>query len=380
MVGRRRGALHGPLERQRARSTARRGQRSRELSAVLGGEALGQRLASSGGGFGKMVGRPGTHLPSSVDPSDPDAVAAWWASLDDDERRRILETKPWLVANLDGIAFEDRVIAHQNWAQTRLTDPGISEEERRYLERVVSGTVQLLVYDPEQDRIIEVLGDLTVLAENVITYVPGTAASMEEFYGGAHQQVGRYLEQNLDGTVVFVYKDGPWAGWLPGERSNANPDSPFAQQRGDDLAYFQDLVEREPLLAGGHSIGISHSWGTTAMTNSEKSGAHYDTMISLSGAYTSGSWTPHDGTNYYYLQYDADMLANAEGATKGDSPQSFEVWDRVVFESDTILQIGDYRAGNAWENHLRIARGPEDNPMPLKYIKNLVNAEGGSGC
>ncbi|RGE19474.1 alpha/beta hydrolase [Leucobacter sp. wl10] len=41
-------------------------------------------------------------------PTDPEAVAAAWAGLNDDERRRLIDEAPWVIGNLPGLPFAVR--------------------------------------------------------------------------------------------------------------------------------------------------------------------------------------------------------------------------------------------------------------------------------
>lgn len=346
---------------------------AQELAAVLMSQALDQRLASAGGEMSRGVSRRAHHrFPAGVDANDPDAVAAWWSSLAPAERAQYISGSPSTVANLDGVPFADRISAHQVWAEERLADPTLSGEERAYLERVADGSVQLILYDPQRDRIIEAIGDLSVPASRVVTYVPGTDTNLEGFHKGDTQQVGRYLENKVPGTVVFVYKDGPWAdlGW--GERGNATPNSDYVRDRGADLAIFQQSTSREPNLSNAATIAISHSWGTTAMAGAEVAGARYDSVISLSGAYLPDQWQAQSGTGYHYLRYDVDALTNVE-RVGGLSPQNAGGWQPAVFNSGAVpvFETG-YVMGNGVDNHSRIARGPEDNEDALRHMEQIM--------
>lgn len=285
----------------------------RDLDGQLAGSMSGltgslARVDSEGHSSATALGV----IPASVDASDPDAVAIWWSSLTPEEQAQSTSRSSSTVANLNGVPFADRVTAHQSWAQQRHADRSLSADERAYLERVSDGSVQLVVYDPQQDRIVEAIGDLSAPASQVVTYVPGTDANLEGFYTGDTQQVGRYVENKVDGTVVFVYKDGPWAEWGLGGRDNALPNSDYVRDRGADLARFQQSMSREPNVSNASTVAISHSWGTTAMASSEVAGAQHDSVISLSGAYLPDQRQAQPGTRYHYLRHDVDALTNAE--------------------------------------------------------------------
>ncbi len=61
------------------------------------------------------------------------------------------------------------------------------------------------------------------------------------------------------------------------------------------------------------TVAIGHSWGLTNVTASEMSGAHYDQVISLSGAWMPKGWEAQEGTHYSDFSYD-DILQGAQRA------------------------------------------------------------------
>lgn len=340
---------------------------ARELSHGLLAESIDQRQASSASGLSVDPGRRGVRATLASIGDDPDRVRRWWEALSSAERQRILEDDPAVVANRDGIPFVDRIRAHREDARRRLRNPGLSAAEREYLENVAKGNVQLVLYDPRHDRIIEAIGDLGQPAPSrVITYLPGTDASLDGFYDGSTRQVARYLAKRDPSIVAFVYKDGPWATWT-GERSNLSAD--FAGKRGGELAAFQRLMRQEDGLSTAQQIAIGHSWGLTAVTSSEASGAHYDRVLSLSGAWIPEEWNPGQGTSYHHYQYLVDPLANVERIQSVyRTPQDGTIWEYHGFGEDhwRFSIFGrEIAVGNGIDNHSRISRGPADNQSAL---------------
>jgi len=57
----------------------------------------------------------------------------------------------------------------------------------------------------------------------------------------------------------------------------------------------------------------------------------------------------------------------------GHSAFDSSAWQREVFDSGG-LDLGPITLGNGLDNHVRIARGPEDNLAALEYIDELVRA------
>src|SRR5690606_29761599 len=78
------------------------------------------------------------------------------------------------------------------------------------------GKVRLLAFDPAQDRLIEVVGDLNEGTKNIITSVPGTSASMNDFYENKTQKMGTALVSGHPDRVAFIWKDGQFPPTLVG--------------------------------------------------------------------------------------------------------------------------------------------------------------------
>src|SRR6185369_4236477 len=89
---------------------------------------------------------------------------------------------------------------------------GRLKSEIAYLKAAVAGDVQLYLYDPQASRIIEMIGTPSSQTAHVITYVPGTFTSLNDFYAKGVQQVASKLSDRHDDRVAFVYKDGAFPG------------------------------------------------------------------------------------------------------------------------------------------------------------------------
>ncbi|WP_423923783.1 hypothetical protein ACPEEZ_06040 [Frigoribacterium sp. 2-23] len=339
---------------------------------------------------------------------DPATVRLWWDNLAPGPldayglgpvQAALVAAAPKLFGALDGVPVLARVRANQIAAERRVTeltrriatlDP-VSQRrliddacrEREYLARAVSGEIQLYVYDKTTSRIVEMVGTLDGDTTHVVTYVPGTLASMDDFYRNGTQQVSSWLHDNSDGhTVAFVYKDGKFAGegreWYPDIAFLDEANSPsFTRATGATLARFQAGIGVDPLIAGTSSTAIGHSWGLANVTASETAGARYDRVISLAGAGMAPEWQPNPGTRYAdFSYYDILMLAQETGQVwNGNNPRAHDAFEHgEYFEGPrpaTYISPTPTHEGQGFprvfvmtENHGLVAQDvPENEPL-----------------
>jgi len=281
---------------------------------------------------------------------DPDAAHDWWESLTPEEQARLIENAPELVGGLDGVPALDRVAANANIAgdQIEVNDDRIKEIEQQladpwryalssitgagdtqalrdelsalknengYLQKAVDGDVQLYTYDKDADRLVEMIGNPETATQQM-TWIPGTATTMDSFYGNAKigygndiQALSSSLADRTPGTLVFVTKDGYYPQWDP---AHPPSDTSIAMDLGRTMAQFQTGLDASglpplPTTAVGHSAGLA------ILTASEQAGAHYDNVVSLSGIGMDDGWKPQSGTSYYDYTTDGDMILAARG-------------------------------------------------------------------
>jgi len=307
--------------------------------------------------------------------ADPQAVHDWWATMDGADpwvlspvQASLVAALPRLFGSLDGLPPHARVAANVLNAEARLRElrgeaalPGADhaaiERERQYLLQAVGpdATVQLYLFEPHDGNIIEMFGTLDASTSNLVTYVPGTYTTIDDFYGGGVQQVSRWLVESQPGTVAFVYKDGPFPGETdqsPTGLLEAN-DAGRGRRAGRALAGFQSALATSlpPVHHPVNRVAIGHSWGLAAVTSSEVAGAHYDHVISLAGAGMLPEWAPRPGTAYDHLSY----------------------WDTLSYGQDTglVWSGNNPRFVSDFESH-GIYRGPDDVEMlttPLAWRK-----------
>lgn len=261
---------------------------------------------------------------------DPEKVWGWWTTLSDAQRATLLTHLSPLLGRLDGLPPVVRVAANRTNAGTDLAAneaelarlralPGnpenahkiaLLETENGYLKRAVDGSVHLYLYDRDASRVIEVVGDLSQTPTNVIYYNPGTFTGMPDFWKGAVQAMANAVIQGHPGALVFVAKDGTFPGEddtnLGGpnmtrilEANSATSTTATAER----LASLQRGVAANPQYTYAQTTAIGHSWGLANITASEGAGAHYDQVISLSGAWMPEGWAPDTSTTYRDYSY-----------------------------------------------------------------------------
>lgn len=288
-------------------------------------------------------------------PPAADKVAKWWRGLNGQKRQQLIDEAPLVVGNLAGVPLDSRIAANAVSAKHFANAEGISAEETNYWNRVAAGRVRLVVSDPGNSRIVEMIGQPGPNTARVITFLPGTMSQMKHFYSGGTQQVSEYLVTRSNGTsVAFVYKDGSWASWL-GPGANTNYDR--LQELGGNVAEFRsDVIDREPSLQRASNVAIAHSAGMSVLSGAEIAGARFDTVISLGGAFALREWRPDSNTEYHHFQYDNDAINLIDGGRLSTPHEREDVFEQHVFDSDGLARI---------ESHSRIAEGPETNKRVL---------------
>lgn len=289
----------------------------------------------------KILLKQHPELAAALDKAAPSEVSTWWSSLPDSQQAALVAGLPAVIGALNGVPALARVAANKINAAERLdvvrdeiahlrklaSDAGTPqrfddqiaalEDERDYLKRATGDhpTVQLYLYDHAKDRIIEMIGTPSSATQKVVTYTPGTLASMQQFFDGDTQAIADWLHQKEgDSLVAFVYKDGRY----PQNPLTEANDQDYARATGQQLARFEDGLFRDPLLTDARSIAIGHSWGVANITSSEVAGARYDDVVSISGAGAPAEWVKQPGTKYMDFSYD-DILQTAQDIRVGGS-------------------------------------------------------------
>lgn len=306
-------------------------------------------------------------LQSETQPAD---VAAWWGALTTDQQTAFVLGAPALIGSLGGITPLGRRAANQVNAHHRIqaieaeqasraalaserggrySTPGTFDDaldrEREYLQRVVSGEVQLYLYDLDNFSIIEMIGTLGPNTTSVTTYVPGTYTSKFSFFNTENgvAQVGDWMNRRDPNMFTFVWKEGPF----PGEDHNSGSanflrigeanEEERTLKTGELLAQFQnEIAASSSHIASAESIARGHSWGLAAATASEIAGAHYDQVHSIAGAGMPSAWEPDPQTAYFHWSY-VDALSMAQTAPivwGGNIPSTHPAFESTIYERD----------------------------------------------
>ncbi|MEV7827778.1 hypothetical protein [Microbacterium enclense] len=351
------------------------------------------------------------------------AVRDWWAALPPETRSALTHGAAGVVGALGGVPPLDRVAANRVVAQDRLPtvrreierlDALLSEgatatlqaerrsaldrlnAERDYLRRVVAGDVQLVLYQPDENRIAEMIGTPGADTRRVLTYVPGTFTSVESFYEGGAQDLAQWLFTQDRGTVAFVWKGADF----PGDDGDSGPteqavgileanDQQRARDAGERLARFVQEMQIDPPIAAARQIAGGYSWGLVPVTSSELAGAHYDAVHSFAGAWVPEGWVANGVTTYSHWSY-TDFLSMAQDAGLVGSGRNPDVTPGFV--SRIYDRPGDYdvRLGSElapfldpngpslristtpFENHQLIVSDRAENRLALDDIRDAV--------
>lgn len=289
--------------------------------------------------------------------------AAFFAGLTDAQARSLALRNPLVMGNTNGVPIDIRILANAQTARDRLREPGLSDDERDYLTLVVAGTIKLVSYDPGSDRIIEMLGTPSSSTTTVITYVPGTGATLDGFYDGSTQKVAQHMvETDPEGTVAFVVKEGTF----PPSVFEAK-DQEYAQAPAESLYQFEAAMQKEPLLADATQVGMGHSWGLANIATSETYGAHYDKVLSLSGAWMPDGWKADPTTEYSHYVHLPDILNTGQeaGVVADQRPMNNDAFDKHLYLDSDELKPWNM-PGAIMDNHGQIATDREDNQRALE--------------
>ncbi|KQR24919.1 hypothetical protein [Microbacterium sp. Leaf151] len=356
-------------------------------------------------------------------PPAPQTVKAWWDALPPGRQTALINGAPEVVGALGGVPPLARVAANRVVARDRiaLVDRDIAHyesllkegamatlraerqsaldrltAERGYLDRVVAGDVQLVLYRPEENRIAEMIGTPGPGTQRVLTYVPGTFTSVESFYGGEAQAMSAWLVDQDTEMVAFVWKgtafpgddEGPaLAEQVSGIREANEQDR--AVPAGEALARFVGEMRIDSHTAEAHQIAGGYSWGLVPVTSSELAGAHYDAVHSFAGAWVPRDWAADPSTKYFHWSY-TDFLSMAqdvglvgEGRNPDATPDfSTHIYDRP---GDYDVPLGGDLApfldpggpsirvsSDPIGSHLLIVSDQQENTRPREDIRNSI--------
>lgn len=388
---------------------------------------LAPLIEAARGGAGRLRTLLADH-PEWVDrirqrPPAPGDIRNWWNSLTSAARTPLTNGAPDVVGALGGVPPLDRVAANRVVARDRITliDRDIAHYESllregamatlraerqnaldrltaelRYLERVVAGDVQLVLYQPEENLIAEMIGTPGPATQRVLTYVPGTFTSVDSFYGGGAQAMPAWLVDQDSGMVAFAWKGTEFPGDNEG-RALAEQASGIREANeqcravpaGEALASFVDEMRSDSYLAEARQIATGYSWGLIPVTSSELAGVHYDAVHSFAGAWVPRGWTADPTTMYFHWSY-TDFLSMAQDVGlvgEGRNPDTTPGFSTHIYDrpGDYDVPLGGDLApflhpdgpsirvsSDPFASHLLIVSDQQENTRPRDDIRNSI--------
>ena len=332
-------------------------------------------------------------------------VSAWWNSLTEDERKKIIAEHPEAIGNLDGIAMADRAEANKN----RL--PGAIEDAERELndarERKNNSSSSL---DPDQrtevnndvksaeqklkdllalDRLVNKEGyNLLTLdasgagedvraavasgdvdnAANVVTMVPGISTTVREGMDGMLKD-GENLRDKAGydntATVAWLGYDAPRG--IPTMDKDPNPNNSHT-----DYMTAERAEHAAPALNGFHE-GI-HSWHQSQGTD-----PHLTTVDHSYGSLTAGTAALSTKTGVV-----DDMVLYGSPGGRADDVHEYNVPEEHVYASanddDYVTGKGTGLKNKALGKGLGLAEeaaGFGEKPHNMSGIRLISSNEGG---
>ncbi|MCI9858127.1 hypothetical protein [Microbacterium proteolyticum] len=356
-------------------------------------------------------------------PPAPETVKAWWDALPPGRQTSLVNGAPEVVGALGGVPPLARVGANRVVARDRivLVDRDIAHyesllkegamatlraerqsaldrltAERGYLDRIVAGDVQLVLYQPEENRIAEMIGTPGPGTQRVLTYVPGTFTSVRSFYGGEAQDLALWMTEQDERVVAFVWKGTDFPG--DDERAGladqsvgideAN-DQARALPAGEDLTRFVTEMRTDSDIAAARQIGAGYSWGLVPVTSSELAGTHYDSVHSFAGAWVPEGWSARPHTTYFHWSY-TDFLSMAQDlgwVGDGRNPDVVPGFEIRIYDrpGDYSIPLGGELApfldpdgpslkvsSAPFENHQLIVSSRPENRLALDDIRDAL--------
>jgi hypothetical protein len=354
-------------------------------------------------------------------PPDPRVIARWWAQLAPDKSAALMTAAPALVGALGGVPASVRVLANRTVATKRREElqrlidsrgytlqPGTYERVRipvpeawrseyDYLSRVVSGDVQLYLYDRGRSQIIEMVGN-PERADAIMTFMPGTNTTIESFYTSTSRQgitaLTNWQVNNAQfGTDVagFVVKQGEFPQLSADIIVTGPQNNDMMEKLGRSYAQFS--FELDALTPHTPVVSVEHSAGSAAGGAAEMAGAHFAARVSLAGIGMTYDWRSQPGTEYFAMQAPNDINKNFDGvqawnwgyAIKATEQNGFTELDSGIDgTSPTVWGVGvvsppvalAMEASSQLEHHNQIISGDvNENRTVLNEIRRILESE-----
>lgn len=354
------------------------------------------------------------------DGKTPGEVQALWQSMSWEEQRAMMAMDPHGLLNREGLPPEileeasrikmgeeiDEMLARRNEIDERLKElegslqaryfpiesganseiRSLEEEKKRINEQINLRQKAIdkggfVIYDPENGNIVErVHTGGPGPTEHVVTYQHGTGGNYDGVLDGSSGAVARDAVKHADAqgaTDLYIHHQGDAIGWF-GDDANSN--EAFLDNKGAQLADFQESLYVQENNRDAKYHGIGHSAGNSVVTGSEMHGARYDSVTSLSGSFMPEGWQADPNTEYRHYHYEGEPI-NAVGIMK-DSPSEDPAFETKQFDSGRDLGWHWYKplsvpgwvdAGvDAYNSHTTSSKGSDQNgPIVDQVVKDI---------
>lgn len=338
-------------------------------------------------------------------------IRAMWDSMDPGLRQRLLREFPEVLGGLSGIPFAIRAKANRTNAKNYIEEvardyPNLDDDIARLEDKyqrvilqesgrhepgtewvtmtgnelnllhelheiranrdaaieIMDGTSAIL-FDPKNDRIATVAGNLNGNVSQAIIYAPGTGTNMQSFANGIND-IGKSVSQELrergQPALVVTVKDGPWSTWY-GEGFNGSESE--MRERGAKIHAVANDLRLEDYGPNTEYSAIGHSSGMSKIGTAETNGATFDNVISLSGSYVGSSWIADPSTKYTHIQYENDPI-NALDKVGYRTPNRLHEFTNVHLLSPQ---------GDGIDDHSRISQSSETNSAGIDAIGDATD-------
>jgi hypothetical protein len=196
---------------------------------------------------------------------DPAGVSMWWDELSGGQRRWLIEHRPELVGNLDGIPATDRDRANRVSLTAALSDP--DARHRAALQaiqaRLDPGTYLLGLSTDGRGRAIVAVGDPDT-ADHVVTCIPGLGGNLDRVTDeltriGHLSTAARQAAPDRSTSVIA------WLGYDAPENLAEATSTLRARNAAPDLHRFQTGLRYTHHGGAAHHTVIGMSYGSTVV-------------------------------------------------------------------------------------------------------------------
>ncbi len=264
-----------------------------------------------------------------------------------------------------------------------------------YLQRVVDGDVQLYLWRPDKDEVIEMFGNPDT-ADVIMSFMPGTNTTMDSFYTATATTgitaLTRWEVENADPRIQaagFVVKQGAF----PQLGGNIFATGPQNNDTAEELgAKYADFAAGIHVITPGTPVlSVEHSFGSSVGGVAETQDAGFHTRITLSGIGMTSDYGPSLDTDHYAMRSPNDILDQLHvketqifnwgyqhaptpenGFTELDSGiPGTPAWAQIGKVISPPIAIGDLASG--LDHHNQIISGDiSENRVVLETINDMI--------